>query len=154
MLSLLNHFYSVVDQAIVDNDGEILKFIGDGVLAIFPILDEPNAELTSAKGALAAVAQSRKNLSLEPAEHGLDFRASLHIGKVFYGNIGSGDRLDFTAIGPTVNLASRMLTEASNKGARTVCSTEFKNVARDLEARPIDCHFKGFLEPTRVFVLE
>jgi class 3 adenylate cyclase len=88
-----------------------LKFIGDGVLAIFPVTRGP-AE--ACEVALRAVAAARAGMAhLDAARHAqgfplLHFGAALHLGEILWGNIGSIDRLDFTAIGPAVNLVSRL----------------------------------------------
>jgi adenylate cyclase len=92
--------------------GEVLKFIGDGLLAIFP-LAERGAERAAA-AALAAVRAARAGMARLDVERiaaglpGLPFGVALHLGPVMYGNIGAPDRLDFTAIGPAVNRASRI----------------------------------------------
>jgi adenylate cyclase len=62
--------------------------------------------------------------------------------------------LDFTAIGPTVNLASRMLDEVSRRNGLTICSREFKAVAIGLTADPVECSFRGFDHSVEVFVLQ
>jgi len=92
--------------------GEVLKFIGDGVLAIFPIGERPPAAACDA--ALSAVRAARAgmaHLNEARARHGqpsLQFGLALHLGDILWGNVGTADRLDFTAIGPAVNLASRL----------------------------------------------
>ena len=150
VLQVLNRFYAQIDAAVSRNNGEILKFMGDGVLVIFPTPDDLTAQEAAASAAVDSVALARQSLS-DPK---LEFRASLHIGEVFFGNIGSGNRLDFTAIGPTVNLASRMLEEASRREAGTVCSTEFKAIALGLSAEKIECDFRGFNAPIEIFVID
>lgn len=83
----------------------------------------------------------------------IEFRASLHLGDLFFGNVGSGSRLDFTAIGPTVNFASRMLEEASRQNASAVCSQQFKDVLPDLKLDMVECEFKGFPGKREMFIL-
>ena len=129
VLKTLNRFFAAIDAAVGPNNGEILKFMGDGVLAIFQTPDDLTAQEAAANSALDAVTQARKVLAEEDDGPAVDFRAALHIGDVFFGNIGSGSRLDFTAIGPTVNLASRMLDAASADNAHTVCSDAFLDSA-------------------------
>jgi class 3 adenylate cyclase len=92
--------------------GEVLKFIGDGILAIFPV--EPKGESAACAAALSAVRaaragmvildRDRTSMNLPP----LPFGVGLHLGPVMYGNIGAPDRLDFTAIGTAVNVTSRI----------------------------------------------
>jgi adenylate cyclase len=92
--------------------GEVLKFIGDGVLAIFPVVG--GAPRDACDAALRAVAAARAGMAhLDQARHQqglppLPFGAALHLGEMLWGNIGAADRLDFTAIGPAVNLVSRL----------------------------------------------
>ncbi len=92
--------------------GEVLKFIGDGLLAIFPL--EPRGATAACDAALAAVRAARNGMARLDQERTraglppLPFGIGLHLGAVMYGNIGAPDRLDFTAIGPAVNVASRI----------------------------------------------
>ncbi|HJU11636.1 MAG TPA: adenylate/guanylate cyclase domain-containing protein [Candidatus Binataceae bacterium] len=92
--------------------GEVLKFIGDGLLAIFPL--KPRGTGAASAAALAAVRAARQGMARldEQRERNglppLPFGVALHLGAVMYGNIGAADRLDFTAIGPAVNLTSRI----------------------------------------------
>ena len=92
--------------------GEVLKFIGDGVLAIFPVVG--GAPRDACVAALRAVSAARAGMAhLDQARHQqglppLPFGAALHLGEMLWGNIGAADRLDFTAIGPAVNLVSRL----------------------------------------------
>jgi adenylate cyclase len=92
--------------------GEVLKFIGDGLLAIFPLAT--HGTKAACATALSAVRAARRGMALldeQRARTGLPplpFGIGLHLGAVMYGNIGAPDRLDFTAIGPAVNLTSRI----------------------------------------------
>lgn len=153
VLKVLNDFYEVVNSSVVANYGEILKFMGDGALVIFPVVDDLTAQEAAARNALNAVTRSRAKLQAHNGVMAIEFRASLHVGEIFYGNIGSQSRLDFTAIGPAVNLASRLLDKAGSLNAKTVCSKAFEsiaNVATDCETR---CELKGFKEPVTIFVV-
>src|ERR1700682_2898664 len=92
--------------------GEVLKFIGDGVLAIFPVVggaprdacDAALRAVAAARAGMAHLDEARRQQGLPP----LPFGAALHLGEMLWGNIGAADRLDFTAIGPAVNLVSRL----------------------------------------------
>src|SRR5437660_9634285 len=92
--------------------GEVLKFIGDGVLAIFPVVrgaprdacDAALRAVSAARVGMAHLDEARRQQGLPP----LPFGAALHLGEMLWGNIGAADRLDFTAIGPAVNLVSRL----------------------------------------------
>jgi adenylate cyclase len=116
MLVLLNAYFEIFAGAVLAHGGEVLKFIGDGVLAVFPLGEDARA---AGNAALAAAEQAQaglRRLNSQPcaALAGVDgwrpLRAgiALHAGEVFFGNIGAPDRLDFTVIGPAVNEASRV----------------------------------------------
>ena len=117
MIGILNDLFEAQAAAIRKRGGEILKFIGDGILAIFPI-DEPDAAAEIATGAVAAAQEAvaaTERLVEQPSMDGeppLAIVVALHVGTVYYGNIGAADRLDFTVIGPAVNLVSRIETVA------------------------------------------
>jgi adenylate cyclase len=116
----LNRVFECQVPAIVKGGGEVLKFMGDGLLAIFPLADGDDTSmvadraLDAAEEALAAVA------ALPPLRIGV----ALHVGELAYGNIGGSNRLDFTAIGPAVNLAARLEGLTSKLGKPLVVSAE------------------------------
>jgi adenylate cyclase len=137
MIAILNALFEAQAAEIRAHGGEILKFIGDGLLAIFPIAE------TDAVAAVAntAVAAARKSiaaltgLSDHPAMDGeppLDIVVALHVGTVHYGNIGAADRLDFTVIGPAVNLVSRIENAAKMLGQPIVVSEELAATLDDV----------------------
>jgi adenylate cyclase len=112
VIAALNAWFDRIAGAVHAFGGEVLKFIGDGVLAIFPIIGEsPRAACNAALRAASAARMGMAHLDKERAKQGLaplPFGVALHLGEIFWGNIGAADRLDFTAIGPAVNLASRL----------------------------------------------
>lgn len=135
MIWILNALFDVQAKAIDGHGGEILKFIGDGLLAIFPIEDDATADraatnaLEAAEEALAAV----RRLNGEPSmadEPPLEIVIALHVGTVVYGNIGAAGRLDFTVIGPAVNLVSRLETTAKTLNTPIVLSDDFARAYR------------------------
>jgi len=154
VLKVLNAFYQIIDTAVVSNYGEILKFIGDGALIIFPVVDDLTALEAAAQNALNAVVSSRTEIENHDSDTPIEFRASLHIGEIFYGNVGSQNRLDFTAVGPAINLASRLLDHAATLNAKTVCSYEFRAIAGDVTDVGKKCDLKGFDQPVPVFIVE
>jgi adenylate cyclase len=154
VIQSLNQFFDALDPAIRHGGGEILKFMGDGVLAIFPTPDDLTSQEIAAAAALKAVETAREGMASLESKMPIEFRASLHVGDVFYGNIGSEQRLDFTAIGKSVNLASRMVEEASVQNTELICSSEFFEIADGLKARELECRFKGFDETTKVYLLD
>ena len=153
-IATLNTFFEALDSAIRTNGGETLKFIGDGLLAIFPTVDELTAQTAAAMGAISALDDARARLAVSDAQGPeITFRAALHLGDIHYGNIGSSTRLDFTAVGPAVNLTARMLQASAELGAQTVCSDAFAPLAgrRSIPARAFA--FKGFSEEIMVHTL-
>jgi class 3 adenylate cyclase len=111
MIATLDAWFDRVAGAVHAFGGEVLKFIGDGVLAIFPVTG-PRADaceaalraVTAARAGMNHLDATRQAQGLPP----LPFGAALHLGEILWGNIGAADRLDFTAIGPAVNLVSRL----------------------------------------------
>ena len=150
----LNKFFDIVSECVKARNGEILKFMGDGALIIFPVVDDLTAQEAMALQALAAVGSARQELGSGSVKDALDFRASLHIGDVFYGNIGSSDRLDFTAIGPAVNIASRLVDSADDLEARTVCTQQFMDVCGIAHGTSHALAMKGFDDEVAVFVID
>jgi adenylate cyclase len=120
VLARLNRFFDAFEEPIARHGGEILKFIGDGLLAIFPLGAAVGSEKTTAQAALAAVAEARAALDREA----IGFRSALHVGSLSYGNMGAKRRLDFTAIGAPVNLAARLLGAAGDLGVDDVISAD------------------------------
>jgi adenylate cyclase len=128
----------------------VLKFLGDGVLAIFPV---ETAGDDACRAALRAVEGARRDLAGAAATDGtpLAFTATLHVGQVVYGNIGSPDRLDFTVLGPAVNLVSRLEGLAKQLNRPLLCSAAF---AHELDASLASLgrfSLKGVAEPQEVF---
>src|SRR4051794_5775896 len=112
VISALDAWFDRIAGPVHAFGGEVLKFIGDGVLAIFPVVG--GSPRGACDAALRAVAAARIGMAhLDEARRGqglptLPFGAALHLGEMLWGNIGAADRLDFTAIGPAVNLVSRL----------------------------------------------
>jgi adenylate cyclase len=129
MIAILNALFEAQAAEIRAQGGEILKFIGDGLLAIFPIVETARiaivakAALAAANAALNAVADLARHPMLD-GEPPLEIVIALHVGTVHYGNIGAADRLDFTVIGPAVNLVSRIENAAKTLGRPIVVSAE------------------------------
>lgn len=104
-LETLNRSFDCVGAAIEGHGGQILKFIGDGVLAVF-LLDQGRADADVATGAVDAAQEAQRLLAKARLPLKLDI--ALHVGRVSYGNIGTARRLDFTVIGRAVNEVARM----------------------------------------------
>jgi adenylate cyclase len=127
VIGILNDLFDLQAKAIVGHGGEILKFVGDGLLAIFPVA-RPDEAARTAASALTAVQEALGALraKVSPAgEPPLEIVIALHYGKVIYGNVGAADRLDFTVIGPAVNLVSRIETIAKSRDLPLIVSADF-----------------------------
>ena len=136
-LEHLNRFFDCLAGAVIDHDGEVLRFVGDAVLAIFPIGESGHAggapacdaeeacmkAITAARDAEKRVAE----LNAQCAETGLqpiEFGIGLHVGDVMYGNIGVPQRLEFTVIGPAANEAARIEDLTKTVGHPIVISSD------------------------------
>jgi class 3 adenylate cyclase len=111
MIATLDAWFDRIAGAVHAFGGEVLKFIGDGVLAIFPVRGAPTEACEAALRAVAAARAGMAHLDAARQAQGLPplpFGVALHLGEMLWGNIGAADRLDFTAIGPAVNLVSRL----------------------------------------------
>lgn len=150
-LDLLNRFFESTAEVINANQGEILKFIGDAVLAIFPAAGDHLAACTHAVMASAQIADAMQTLKIPGVPETLDCAIGLSFGNVTYGNIGSVERLDFTVTGKAANVASRLSDLGKQNGHRILATAELA------EARPIKfqsigkLHIKGLGEELEAF---
>ena len=158
VIAALNFWLKPMVAKIEEHGGEVLKFIGDAVLAIFPASAEDGARAAclQALGAAKDFCQVMDVLNTERRAEGLqvlEFGLTLHIGEVAYGNIGSPTRLDFTVIGPAVNRAARMQELTKHLGRRLLISEDFADAA-DCELQDVGSHNLRDIEGVqRVFVL-
>jgi class 3 adenylate cyclase len=157
VVAALDAWFDRVAGAVHAFGGEVLKFIGDGVLAIFPITDQPPS--AACEAALSAVAAARAGMDhLDQARDRqglppLPFGLALHLGDVFWGNIGTADRLDFTAIGPAVNLVSRLEGLCKSLGRSVLISGAVASETRAALV-PLGEHMlRGIAEPCAVYTL-
>lgn len=155
VIDLLNGYFDAMSEPIERHGGEILKFIGDGLLAIFP-LSEPQAcanllrAVSEARQAMVALNQKNGE---ESSRAPLNYGIGVHVGDVMYGNIGSRTRLDFTVIGPAVNMASRLETLTKQLGKPVLLSRAFADFVKgefDLE-RVGEYPVRGFNDPIELF---
>jgi adenylate cyclase len=154
VIDLLNGYFDAMSEPIAQNDGEILKFIGDGLLAIFP-LSQPSA----CANLLHAVAEARQAMTALNEKIGqagyapLNYGIGIHVGDVMYGNIGSRTRLDFTVIGPAVNMASRLETLTKQLGKTVLLSRAFADfVKSDFDFERVgEYPVRGFNDPIELF---
>lgn len=133
-LETLDEYFDCTAGAVIDHGGEVLKFIGDAVMAIFPIDEESRPRIDMCRASLMAAREAisradRRNA--ERAHKGLPtirFGISLHVGVVMYGNVGTRQRLDFTVIGPAVNEAARLEGLCKPLNKPVTISAQFKDV--------------------------
>jgi adenylate cyclase len=153
LIDLLNRYFDAQVPAILEGGGEVLKFMGDGLLAIFPIAGDGDAAAVCRRALGSALAARDRIAELPRTENteGTRFGLALHTGEVMYGNIGGGNRLDFTCIGPAVNLAARLEKVAAKLGATIVASADF---ARHLPGELVhrgEFPVAGFAAPQTVY---
>jgi adenylate cyclase len=128
LIEMLNQYFGPMCDAVESAGGEVLKFIGDAMLAIFPVQDDPTPPCrmaleaaASARAALANTNRERAAADLPPIDYGI----ALHVGEVMYGNIGGEARLDFTVIGPAVNLTARIESLCGELHRQLLLSADF-----------------------------
>jgi adenylate cyclase len=133
IIPLLNDYAEAVVSSIHQNTGDVLKLIGDGVLAIFPA-EERSRACAAALDAARAAQEAVAALNTRRFEKGLpatEMYLGLHIGEVFYGNIGRKDRLDFTVVGPAVNEVSRIAAMCRSVDQPILMSSDFASSVAD-----------------------
>ena len=160
-LACLNEFFDSVAGAVLDHGGQILRFIGDAALAIFPIedgVDETGLQ-TACKNAITAAHEAsvriksvnqRREQESEPA---LGYGIALHVGDVTYGNIGTGNRLEFTVIGEAANLAARIESMCKPLDQPVLLSAEFAACKPDQFVSLGQHSLKGISDPQEIFAL-
>jgi adenylate cyclase len=155
LLALLNQYFDRMAKPVEEHGGEILKFIGDAMLALFPLdtADACRRALQAALDARAAMAElNRQRLAQD--EEALGFGIALHTGDVMYGNIGAANRLDFTVIGPAVNLTSRLEGLCRVLGLDLLVSDTFAGICGCADYRSLGTHvLPGISRPVEVFTL-
>jgi adenylate cyclase len=157
VIAALDAWFDRIAGAIHAFGGEVLKFIGDGVLAIFPVVGgTPRSACEAALRAVSAARIGMAHLDEQRLRQGLPalpFGAALHLGEILWGNIGAADRLDFTAIGPAVNLVSRLeglckpLRKTVLVSGALAAETEMRLIALGTHA------LRGIASPCLVFTL-
>ena len=144
-LEAINAYFDCTAGAVLDHGGEVLKFIGDAVMAIFPFEDatRPPVDMCRAAAMTAREAMSRAaSINAKRADKGLvpiHFGVSLHVGQVMYGNVGTAQRLDFTVTGPAANEATRLEGLCKSLGTPVVASSGFDEICPE-ELIPLGVH--------------
>ena len=154
VIDLLNGYFDAISEPIARRGGEILKFMGDGLLAIFP-LTQPSAcanllhAVAEARQAMVALNEKNSDIGRAPLNYGI----GLHVGDVMYGNIGSRSRLDFTVIGPAVNMASRLEALTKQLGRTVLLSQAFADLVKgDFHLERVgEYPVRGFSDPIELF---
>ena len=158
VIPLLNDYADVVVSAIHAQGGDVLKLIGDGILAIFAAADRARA-CAATLGAATAARSEVAALNARRARDGLpvtDMYLGLHVGEVFYGNVGSIERLDFTVVGPAVNEASRIAAMCRSVEQPMLVSEAFAKVD-GMRARLVSVGryaLRGVAQPQELFTLD
>lgn len=157
VIELLNGYFDAMSDPIEKHGGEILKFMGDGLLAIFPLSNEKACEgllhaIVEAQAAMVTLNEENHKKGFAPLGYGI----GVHVGDVMYGNIGSRQRLDFTVIGPAVNIASRLESLTKELKRPVLLSRDFVEMAgcqvymEDLGPQML----RGLGEPVDVFAFQ
>jgi class 3 adenylate cyclase len=156
VIAALGGWFDCIGGAVHAFGGEVLKFIGDGVLAIFPVGDQPREACDAALRAVASAKAGMAHLDASRREQGLpplSFGVALHLGEILWGNVGAADRLDFTAIGPAVNLVSRLEGLCRPLG-RTVLISGAVAAETSATLIPLGTHaLRGIASPCAVYTV-
>ena len=152
ILALLNSYFDCVVPAITAAGGDVLKFMGDAVLAFFQDEDAARSCAAAFQGALGVL----ENLKEFPGAEGrLEVGVALHYGEVSYGNVGSASRLDFTVIGSDVNLVSRIQGVCSKTGHQLLASKRFATALDESALVPAGAYdLAGFTKAEELFALD
>lgn len=159
LLSMLNAYFEFITAAVTARGGEVLRFIGDAVLIIFPIERGTEAKAACAAALDAAIdafnSLATLNLRLRRlGESSIRFGVALHVGEVVYGNVGAPDRLDFTVMGAAVNRTARLEDLTKALGVPLLLSSEFASMI-DVPVIHLGQHrVRGVAEPQDVYCLK
>ncbi len=160
IIALLNDYFDTMGRIVTNAGGEILKFMGDGMLAIFPVPTPADRTATAATAARAAASAVDAMLVLNrvraiEGEPTVRFGLALHLGEVMFGNIGASLRLDFTVIGPAVNHAARLEKLCSPLDRAVLLSAAMATLLPEAELEPLGAHaLKDIDRPQPVFGLK
>jgi adenylate cyclase len=160
VIELLDEVFETLTAPLRSRGGQVLKFMGDGMLAIFPLLAETQAEIC--RHAIEAAREAMRTLDrvnrarAEASKPMAEVDLALHVGEVLYGNVGAADRLDFTVIGPAVNEAARIETLCEPLKRKVLVSAEFAAAAGGCHGlQPLGHHrLRGVREPRAIYGLD
>jgi adenylate cyclase len=160
VIELLDEVFETLTAALRPRGGEVLKFLGDGMLAIFPFEDAMREQ--TCRRALDAAAQAMRAVDRlnaarrEASKRAVGVDLALHLGDVLYGNVGAVDRLDFTVIGPAVNEVARIEALCEPLGRNVLVSAELAAVVGEsCRLLPLGRHtLRGVRETREIYGLE
>ncbi|MFL4468862.1 adenylate/guanylate cyclase domain-containing protein [Tateyamaria armeniaca] len=148
-LEIANRYFEVISDAVDSHDGEILKFMGDGVLALFPSDGSEDGRQNACRQAIAAAHAAKGIAAL--AELPVAFGIGIHFGSVLYGNVGARARIDFTVLGQAVNTAARVEACCTRLNEDVLVSQTLADQSglnmRHVSTEPL----KGLVEPMALF---
>jgi adenylate cyclase len=159
IIPLLNDYADAIISAVQAKGGDVLKLIGDGTLAIFTAADREEAcraALAAARFAASSIGELNQRRSAETLPV-TDMYLALHFGEVFYGNIGSKERLDFTVVGPAVNEVSRVAALCRSLEQPVLLSATFADAAGEAKSRLVSVGryaLRGVSHPQELFTLD
>jgi len=158
VVEILNRYFDCQVSAIRTHGGEVLKFMGDGLLAVFPIAEQDGNVQQVCSHVLEAAREARASVDamqfpIGEAVERFRFGVALHVGRILYGNIGGGNRLDFTCIGPAVNLAARLEKIAGRLNRTIVASAGFAGTCSGGWTELGEFPISGFSKAERVYGL-
>jgi adenylate cyclase len=159
IIPLLDDYADAIVSAIHDNSGDVLKLIGDAVLAIFPA-EERSRACAAALDAVRQAQEAVRALNKRRLGEGVpttEMHLGLHVGEVFYGNIGSKDRLDFTVVGPAVNEVSRIAAMCRSVDQPVLLSAAFVASVAEERRRFVSVGryaLRGVARPQELFTLD
>ena len=158
VLEMLNEYFEFVAAAVTARGGEILRFIGDAMLIVFPI-DDAMCQKTACNAAIDSAIDAQSTLASlnhRRRRHGepeIKFGVGLNVGEVVYGNVGAPDRLDFTVMGPVVNRTARLESLTKTLGSNILFSQQFSELI-DMPSTYLGMHeMKGIAEAQAVYAV-
>jgi adenylate cyclase len=158
VLEMLNEYFEFVSAAVTARGGEILRFIGDAMLIVFPI-DDNMCKQTACNAAIDSAIDARNTLASlnhQRRRHGqptIEFGVGLNVGEVIYGNVGAPDRLDFTVMGPAVNRTARLESLTRELSCDILFSQKFSELIETRSEFLGNHEMKGISEPQAVYAL-
>ncbi len=153
---LLNSYFTAIAQPIIDNGGEILDFIGDAVLGVFPYSNKRELKMASkaATNALGAACELATGINAERIEYGMEpfnFGIGVNVGEVMFGNIGVPSRLAFSVIGPAVNEAARIETLTKKLKRKILVGKSFAEISSKSWRSLGEHKLQGVAKPIEIF---